>query len=289
MRLRLVLYGTALSALIVSPLELEATTISIGGTAWYAWWDASWAKEQSGTDYTVKPNVLYGPGLSISFPKGVTISSLVLQGKFSAKSSAFIPTGTTSIPLMPVSQNRSTWRLDSDTHLSYAITDYFRILVGFKYTYYEYNLSQWSGILFSRGKIWYNEYAPALGIAFNIHLVQWLYLVIQSSVIFNFSIRTSSQFGVIFNGTNVQPIPLAGDRSDVNRIGSNSSLGFMYHIEPANITILLAGRYQMYKTFSKSQLSELKYMDHFYGATASVMYSFYAKHSREECETDKEK
>lgn len=285
MRRRRALYTAALCAVILSPLKLGATTISIGGTAWFTWWDASWTKESFSPDFRVKPNFLYGPAISLSLPKGVTISSLLQQGKFKAKQTTLVPTGA---GLFEVTDNRNTWRLDSDSHISFAVTDFFRILVGFKYTYYYYSIKSFWGVLYLWGKIWYNEYAPALGLSFNIHLVQNLYLVIQSSVIYNFSVRKQDQYMVFIDTSGPQLLPSPSTVNE-NRIGSNSSLMFAYHIEPANITFSLGGRYQLYKALKKSAYSDPKYMDHFYGVTASVMYTFHATHNTPVSETDKVK
>jgi hypothetical protein len=267
---RLIILITGLLILSM-PVQSRAAGMDIGFSTWYCWWQPSWNNE--GASYRINPAFFYGPGLSFRLPANFTISSGFLYALVKTES----PMGLKST----AQSKRTIQRYDSDTTISYSFTSFFKLFVGFKYTHYQFLTGMMMvmpgvppGIIGSKDKYKYDEYAPAMGIGFTVHLIENLYLLINASILYEYSFISRKTYGVASFTPIMYTIP--AEHWSVNKIGANSQLGFAYFIQKINTVITIGGRYQVYKIVRsdsdsrREQYSE--YYDHFYGITASVLY-----------------
>jgi hypothetical protein len=256
-----------------SPVDL-----SIGGTAWYAWWKPGWSDSKNvvrmipvltgslqyyiedSNDFKVKSNVMGGPVVSIGFLGRWNISSVFTIGRFNFTSSGISQSGFLSvlgINLMPqyAKYDRDILKMDSDSTISFSISRYIKIFAGFKYQGYIYKQK----LIFTAppptpvnffvrdltDRV--DNYGPGLGLGFNIPLVENLYLQLNVSGILLFGyedidVDKSYYLQLGMGGTYIFVIP---SRGSFYSYGGASSLSFAYLIDRINTTITLGGRYQL--------------------------------------------
>ncbi len=270
--------------LLSMPHRTGAAGMDIGMSTWFCWWQPSWNNGFS--SYKVTPAFFYGPGLSFRLPGNVTVSSNFLYARVKAEGRMILAP--------PSKMNRVIRRYDSDSTLSYTFTRFFKLFAGFKYSYYSY---QESSPMFMPGSMFqltidkkkYNEYAPALGIGFTIHLVDHLYVMIHASCVYMFtSVEKDSR--VLMSVSGMSPLFFIYPRKNwsVNKMGANAQLALAYFIKPINTSISIGFRYQFYKTV-KSDTQEdqyTHYYDHFYGINASVIYRIDFEKKKDQAEDD---
>lgn len=260
--------------LLLIPHRAGAAGMDIAMTTWFCQWQPSWSTEKSG--YRVKPALFFGPGLSFRLPGKVTVSSGFLYARLKATA---VQKDTSSQWSLSNDQ-RVIKRYDSDTTISYSFNKIFKLYAGFKYTQYRYDntntqmlyllLSLFSGTL---EKYRFDNYAPALGFGFTIHVIENFFLLINTSLLYEYSsiIRRAYRFA-----SGVLPIFLSYPQEhwSLHKIGANAHLSFVYFIKAINTNISIGFRYQFFKIVkSGSQYADYsEYYDHFYGLTASVIY-----------------
>jgi hypothetical protein len=260
--------------LMLMPLRAGAAGMDIGMSTWYCWWQPSWNNEGAG--YKVKPAFFYGPGLSFRLPANVTISTSFLYARVKTESplTAEYPSESSS------KKTRIIQRYDSDTTISYSFTRFFKLFAGFKYSNYQFDGEQMiffppSLLPFLVGieKNKYNEFAPALGVGFNIRLIENFFLLITASVLYDRCYISNKVYVIAMNSPpQIFPYPLR--YWPVDKIGANAQVSFAYMIQPVNTSISVGFRYQVFKIVKSEPGNEdySEYYDHFYGVTASVIY-----------------
>ncbi len=255
------------------PLQSMASGIDIGGSTWFSWWKPSWNNESAG--FTVKPGFYYGPALSFRLPANVTISSGFLYARLKAES----PPGPTLAPWATSMETRVIHRYDSDSTISYSFTWFLKLFAGFKYSRIDYENDQRSmipsvsTIFYFKEKYRYDNYAPALGIGFSVHLIENFFLLITASMLYEHSsIYRKSDMYIL--GPSLMILPMPRQHCSINKIGANTHLSLAYFIKPISTNIAIGFRYQFFKTVRSAPKYEeySKYYDHFYGITASVLY-----------------
>lgn len=256
--------------ILLEPYTARAAGMDIGMSTWYCWWDPSWNHEGAG--YDIKPTFFYGPGLSFRLPANVSISTNFLYARVKAEA-----------PLTMQSSEKKNYvihRYDSDTTISYSFTGFFKLFAGFKYSNYQYVNDMTVVMLFNpftaisgREKRRYDEFAPALGVGFTIHLIENFYLLITSSVLYN-RCHVSSKAYVYTIDAVPRFYPYPDRRWSVDKIGANAQLSFAYLIQPINTSIAVGFRYQLFKIVKSNPGNDdySEYYDHFYGVTASMLY-----------------
>lgn len=269
--------------IVLVPLKAESVEISLGGMTWYSWWSAwyeMWNPVRVVTtkeiinQVSVNPSFLYGPLVSMRLPRHVQLSTTVLYGEFEKKRRGWLLTSSSSAPLVPVTDNNRIRRVDWDTSMSVSLNRYLKLFGGFKYGMYRCHikktaLSQAVATSADVVKL-YNEFAPGLGFGVTVRVIQ------------NFFFQCSSSFVVKFvdysnKGSNLVLIPTGNYLFPENykrliyKVGCNSNINFAYWIEPIKTTVSIGFRYQVYRTIDPGKDGGQKF-DHFYGATALVMY-----------------
>ncbi len=213
-----------------------AAEISAGATTWYSWWDFEQTDSDSSTEFD--PTFLYGPAISIKFSENYNLTFVFLYGKFDMNEKNTGGTDELS-------------RYDSDLALNYRLNSYFKIFAGAKYMAYEMTDFKHRAI------------GPGAGISAVLPLGNDFYILGNIS-------------GLYLWGEHQQEDQTYGTQKDkYNEYGINSSISLAYYIVPASVTLSLGGRYQFIKSdFDSSTESQSDLTHHFYGITASAIYSF---------------
>ncbi len=272
MRLQFILIlGLVIS---VMPIRAWAAGMDLAMSTWFCQWQPSWSTEKSG--YKVKPAVFFGPGLSFRLPGNVTVSSGFLYASLKATAVQ----KDTSSRWSSSNEQRAIKRYDSDTTISYSFNRLFKLYTGFKYTRYKYEntstqlqyllLSLFSGTL---EQYRYDNYAPALGFGFTIHLIENFFLLINTSLLYEYSTITRRAYRFASGALPIY-IPYPQEHWSLHKIGANAHLSFIYFIKAINTNIAIGFRYQFFKIIKSGSIYEdySQYYDHFYGLTASVIY-----------------
>ncbi|MCL2154710.1 MAG: hypothetical protein FWH53_03495 [Leptospirales bacterium] len=100
---------------IIIPCKGYGLDITLGGTAWYSWWDF----DRSMRTIDIDPAFLYGPVLSVKLNENFNFTFAYLYGKFDYRNKE--------------SGNGKISRSDSDLALNYRLNDYLKIFAGIKY------------------------------------------------------------------------------------------------------------------------------------------------------------
>lgn len=310
---------TALSTILLisstsslSP-KAHAASISVGPYFWYAWWKPFFKDQFIGKEktdemdlytlrakFSMNPVPLYGGILSINFTNRINFSNVFSFGCYRVKAYKVTYNGTgllfPSVPLEnfigPYYMNQKVWKQDLDSTINITITKFFKIFTGFKYQHYsfKYNVLTYMPLFnnsFANEKthIHYHGFGLGIGAAFNIHLVENLFLLWNASCFANMPYiieKYSKQNCAIINqsssNTYVIPFHKPIQKNILAGIGANTTLTLAYYIEKARITIGAGGRYQYLKILSKSsKKTQLVYKqkdDHFFGVHSYVVYSF---------------
>lgn len=296
---RLLIAATGVALVIGLHIPAQAVSLGLGGSVWRVWWQPYWGKNSHFTKSwggfprngaltyyheknSMDPSILYGPAVSLSLPKHFKISSSFMYGEFSGSGK-----GYGSVLIYAWMVNRTSLKIrryDSDSMISYSITNFFHLFLGFKYIHYDYKIRgilPWGQyptgyLMYDDIKKKYDEYAPGLGLGFTIPLVKGsFYLLINGSVIYNFTRLETRVKSVFFHPTMILPFPVTPSDTSLNKIGCNASAAFAYYIRPIRTTLTAGFRYQMFKLLdsdaSESVRRQRSLWEHFYGVTAGLM------------------
>ena len=131
------LIALSLFIILLFPVLSRSAEINIGGTVWYAWWDAPWARKD---DFSLEPAYLHGPVVSIKFTDYLGISSFFVFGNFDESSSeswgTYYMDETTGYPIYKIG-NAKVQRYDSETALDFYLYKYIRLFLNCKYMAYK--------------------------------------------------------------------------------------------------------------------------------------------------------
>lgn len=287
--------------------------LSIGGTAWYIWWDPAWKDGRMTTKvYTMSPSLLFedardfqpnsnimgGPVISIAFLDRWSIQSVFTIGRFRYNSRGLVRTGMLEAGRYEETASykrymRSILKWDSDTSIGCAINRVVKIFAGFKsqgYRYKEY-LDDYliSEDIFNRVlKDEVSAYGCGLGIGLTIPLVEHFYLMMSASGLALWTREKASidhwRTIIISTKDGIYPIPMMAGKGSFFSYGGTAALSFSYVIQKINTTISAGGRYQL--LFNRQRYNDLlnndvamniidKQYDHFFGVTLSAIYTFH--------------
>jgi hypothetical protein len=302
-------------ALCTPGLLFAETTISIGGTAWYVWWQPAWEDnrwqgyylwndaagywEEDAKDFKPSSNVMAGPMVSVGFLDRWSISSVVVLGTMTHKTrgiGAGVDIISESAGATHKDYTRKVLKWDSDTTIGCAVHRFIRLYAGFKaqgYRYKEtihyYDFTAFPDVFIdhSEGTNSVNCYGPGLGISGTIPLVENLYMVINLSGIFLWctergDTNLSRTYGLEATGYVFTCFYMP--RGKFLSYGGTASLSLAYTISKINTTLSLGGRYQiLYNRQKKGNMLHSDVTmnvidgqyDHFAGITFSAIYTFH--------------
>ncbi len=241
---------------------------------------------------------LAGPSLSIFFLGRWSIASIFLAGKYVTRSTGPVARGVTMemIPYLPAPAlvvfissryRRDITRYDSDSTVGCKINDHLKLFLGFKYQGYRYNesshyVTQVGAGLVTTGRARFNSYGGGLGLGVTAPLYRGLYLLVNLSGLAMYGDADYKYNKFIFydpTSSVVLPLPcrFTGDR--YWGAGGNATASFAYVFGQSGITLALGFRYQaLYYFWQKNNprgfLDYYGRLDHFYGGTFSLTYSF---------------
>jgi len=278
---------------VLMPIKAFSLDITAGVSTWYANQYQPYTKDiyhktpaNSGRyDSTKnKPNLLYGPALSVRFSEDFNLTFVFLYGKFKLTE---VDEHEIGFPGHPdyYDINYSLKRMDSDIVLNYRIIDYFKIFAGVKYlsfsTKHNFDSSPFAPTMLYelRGMVYELDRSgigPGLGfsIILPIPLFDNLFLISNISV---FYLWVEEKKGYFDSG--------AGDelfvKTKCKDYGMNLTMSFAYYIAPISTTISVGGRGQFVRTKYDSEYGQHLHRQGagentsgFYGVTLTATYSF---------------
>lgn len=245
-------------------------------------------------DYKPIHGPMAGPSLSVSFAERWSLSSVFLAGRFIANSTGPVTRGVTdtispyannAIAFLTTHYRRIITRYDSDTTLACGLNRYVKLFAGFKYQGYDYNESinynSNLGGLKARGMARFHSFGGGLGLGFTLPLAAGLFANISLSGLCMYGTASydfDRQF--VYSPTpEITPIPTQFSGERYWSAGGNSMLALAYLFEKAGVTLSLGFRYQVHYYFwqannPKGFLDYYGRLDHSYGGTFSVIYTF---------------
>ncbi|MBN1533349.1 MAG: hypothetical protein JXA20_11845 [Spirochaetes bacterium] len=165
--------------------------------------------------------------------------------------------------------HRDVTRYDSDTSISYAVTDWFSLLAGFKLQGYSY--SDYIFLVANPVRSEYNmmNYGPALGFGVTLHVFEGLYFLCNLNGVFMFgSDDAKFQYAIAF---------LFPNRGSFYSYGGTAQGSLAYIFSSINTTVSLGFRYQMLYCHQRD-VAFLEFggkYDSIYGVTLSAVYTFH--------------
>ena len=252
-------------------------------------------------DYKPIHGPMAGPSLSVSFADRWSLSSVFLAGRFIANSSGPVTQGVTEkfypyvsdvVVFLNSHYRRVITRYDSDTTIACGLNRYVRLFAGFKYQGYAYNesidyLADSGGTIGgynAEGIARFHSFGGGLGLGLTLPLAQGLFASLNLSGLCMYG-TASYDFGrqYAWSGS-PPPIPILTQFSGERywSAGGNSTLALTYQFEKAGVALSLGFRYQMLYYFWQANNPQgfLDYygrLDHSYGGTFSIIYSFGGK------------
>jgi len=304
------------------PAVSRAASISFGPYFYYAAWEPFYKdnllsknNSQSYTwnhKFTMNAAPLYGWALGFSFADRWNISAVFVMGRYVSRfsylaSSYLAPLfvtamgGDGSLTPTKISSRQSSNKYDLDTTLSYTLTRFMKVFVGFKYQRYTiaegpynvpmrlYNSSTPGNYwIYNDTRITYNGYSGGLGVSFNTHVVENLFFFFNASGLYQYpQMIASSKFFIMFaedgGGRFILPLNFkdalhnqSRNKLVYNAVGGNLAANFSYQIPVAHLTLSLGARYQ-YLYFMGSDSSSFAFKgksDHYFGGTFSAIFTF---------------
>jgi hypothetical protein len=298
--------------LLQTTSSFATVDLSIGGTAWYAWWKPAWSDANSTSfvysgrpsiflershDFKPTSNAMAGPVLSIGFLNRWSIQSVFAIGRFKSYSQGLSTNTIVSLPtsgaLSYKKYSRDILKWDSDTSISCAVHRMVKIFVGFKSQGYRYeehmdDYMYQTSLMFIRRVLTddVKAYGGGLGLGLTFPLGADFYLMMSASglVLWSFEkidINWTKSF-VVANP--ITPLPVLPQKGRYFSYGGSAALSLAYNISKINTTISLGGRYQL--LFNRQRYNNLlnndvamniidKKYDHFFGITMSAIYTFH--------------
>ncbi|MBN2077590.1 MAG: hypothetical protein JW838_01400 [Spirochaetes bacterium] len=312
-------YGTifCLMFLIIagSSTSFARVDLSIGGTAWYAWWSPAWSDAKTSTvvynlpslalfnedsrDFRPASNVMAGPMISIAFLQRWSIQTVFTMGKFYFSSHGLsrdyaIDPGTVFATYTYKKYTRETLKWDSDSSIACSLHRMVKLFAGFKWQGYRYEerlhnyfLSEttiFKRVLFDDVR----AYGGGIGLGLTIPAVKNFFVLINASALMLWSMEKINIIGgksfAVSSTDGFYFLPLKPPRGSYLSYGGTASLSLAYVIDAINTTISLGGRYQLLFNRQKSGnpfINDVsmniidRRYDHFFGITMSAVYSFH--------------
>ncbi len=296
-----------------SSTSFAGVTLSIGGTAWYAWWNPAWSDAKTSTaiyflppplfnedadDFRPASNVMGGPMISIAFLDRWSIQTVFTIGKFyfASRGPSRDYSYDGSYFIMPVTYKRytrETLKWDSDTSLACSVHRMVKIFAGFKWQGYRYKESLRNYLLsettvFSRAlHDDVRAYGGGIGLGLTIPAGKNFFVLMNASALALWSVEKidiiKGKSFAVSEGDGFYFLPLKPPRGSYLSYGGTASLSLAYVIDAIGTTVSLGGRYQMLYNRQKSgnpfnndvsmNIIDGRY-DHFFGITMSAVYSF---------------
>lgn len=288
--------------------------LSIGGTAWYAWWKPAWSGAKSTSmvysdkptifleqshDFKPTSNAMAGPVLSLGFLDRWAIQSVFAIGRFSAYSKGLSTNTMVSVPMAGAlsykKYSRDILKWDSDTSVSCAVHKMVKIFAGFKAQGYRYK-EHMDDVMYEAGFLVIRRvlsddvkaFGGGLGLGLTFPLGADFYLMMNVSglALWSFekiTINWTRSF-VISGFTRITPLPVMPQKGRYFSYGGSAALSLAYNISKINTTLSIGGRYQL--LYNRQRYNNLlqndvamniidKQYDHFFGITMSVIYTFH--------------
>ncbi|MBN1531720.1 MAG: hypothetical protein JXA20_03575 [Spirochaetes bacterium] len=288
---------TALAATALFHGSAGAFSVSVGANLWYNWWSPAWGSSSYHNmwttgmnmgynitdlpDYEMDSGLLYGPALSVRFLDRFSLGSIFMYGKFRYSTEGIARALIRSIwpaynlvadfPAMRATREVTRW--DSDTTLSYSVTDIVALFVGFKaqgYRYSEEYIVDDGTYMESSTTV--SNYGIGVGTGFTVPLFQNVFVLVNISGIVLWGSEASSLDRI----TKI-PIMFFEDGTFIS-YGGTASLTFAYVFQPLNTTLAVGGRYQLLTYHQKAGDRGFDdfdgRMDHYFGITVSAVYTF---------------
>jgi hypothetical protein len=235
---------------IINTKQSQAIDITVGANTWYSWWDMNPGDSPDNFEYA--PAVLYGPALSVKINDDVGLNTVFLYG---------IYVGDYSVYFDSLGEWRAlpseTSRYDSDTSLSYRLSNNLKAFCGLKVTGYTFKTEAVPSLSMPDIEVKNTAYGPALGLNGVFPLPESFFIITNGSLLYLFGKSDNS-----FKGS-----------SDIRCPGYNVSASLAYYISPAAVTLSIGGRYQ-YLNWDAVDNNGTDAAHKFYGITAAATYSF---------------
>lgn len=306
-------------------IAAHSMTLSAGANVWYAWWQPMFGERMLNiqrhideTDYVFKdfdnnismlPQFMYGPMVSLKFASGLSFSTVFMYGPHYHSSSISEYTNISDKWIPPLDSyyrlgtSLKIKKFDLDSVLSYDLSQYVKLFIGFKWQGYDYdgmrnqmqNSNTWGITLFTGDmSLMSRSYGSGIGVGFQFNVIGNLYSIFNISGLY---LRTTitgrgTQLTVGYNY-----VIKDSETMKFNVYGLNLNYSLAYYLENLGITLSLGFRYQLLVYFVDDTDVTLnsnmgfsgktpfyverglrndynKAMDHFYGITIAAIYSF---------------
>ncbi|HPA73996.1 MAG TPA: hypothetical protein PKY31_17115 [Spirochaetota bacterium] len=269
-----------LVALLVAPSLASATTISVGPSVWYAWWQPAFENQYKGgntassssQEFDINSTFLVGPAASILINPYWSLSALYMWTNMYKSSSGY------DVPVIDERWHREMKikKYDIDLTITYTLTPSLRIFGGLKGQGYEYNLttryySYSMGIILDETsqEVTSRSLGPGVGMSYTMLLSQTTFISISASIIYMDTVMKDQILEEAYH-----------------TLGGNSMLSLFYRPTGSPVTISAGFRMQYLKhyfrpedskpedTISKEDSSMHNQRDLFYGLMFTAVYSF---------------
>lgn len=294
-RLSKIFLAAAICATALIPAKAFAIELGVGLASWFAWWNPviEYYLNHTGKNqitvsesFTIDPNFLYGPIITISSGNW-NLSTVYVFGRYrmSHSNRAYFPIMSAPYFWPGFSESsQDVWKHDLDATLSYRISDVIKFFVGFKYQHYSIDRSGGAILMVGAtpypcpgtGAMDFNGYGLGMGLSFTIPVGHNFYILWNVSAIGMLNIiRLDSR--MLYLG---YILPDSGTGYFISP-GANTTLSLAYYIESASTTISLGFRYQYihYLRSGGDLTAQVARMgndnrDQFYGVMISAVYNF---------------
>ncbi|MBP7736255.1 MAG: hypothetical protein KA369_09820 [Spirochaetes bacterium] len=269
---------------------LAAVDLSIGGTAWYVWWNPAWSDAKSITmvyienpglfiedsrDFKPSPNAMAGPVISIGFLGRWSIQSVFAMGQFKAHSRGFSRTqflsgvsGNGGLSASYKKYSRDILKWDSDTSIGCAVHRMVKIFGGFKAQGYRYEerlddvLPGSTPVIIGRFLVdEVKAFGGGIGVGLTFPLGADFYLMMSASGLALWStekVRINRARSFLYENSVFSLLPVRPEKGRYFSYGGSASLSLAYNISRINTTLSLGGRYQLLynmQRFNKNRIN----------------------------------
>lgn len=295
--------GAIIALMMAMPAAAAPVSVSIGHSVWCSWWEPAWKDGKNFlppaspglaaanpvslpnqiNEFRLKPALMHGPLISISFLDKWSVSTLFMYGKFRAISSGPRPQS-----LFGKSRfKKEIDRYDSDSTINYSFNKIVKVFVGFKYQSYRYleKVAYWSiselAVFRGQGTSRFESLGPGAGLGLTIPLPRNFFILGSLAASYfwgSAAYRYDDLYYYRISSGSYNPALFQYQKEYFTSIVGNGSLSLAYYLAPASLTLGLGGRYQvMWHMHEHKKRGFLYYngrYDHFWGITISVVYSF---------------
>lgn len=270
----------ALAASLIAPSFASGTTISIGPSVWYAWWQPAFESQYKGGNVSMSSNrefdinstFLIGPAVSVLFNPYWSVSGLYMWTNRYNASSSYIDIDMDE----RIQSDINITKYDLDITINYTLTPSMRIFLGFKRQGYEYS-SHTINISLSSGLVTQDfieeattvSTGPGAGMSYTMLLSETMFISVSASLTYmDTKMKTEIR------------------EEAYDTYGGNSSISLFYRPKDSPVTLSAGLRVQYLKHIlrpgdSKPEgyiTEDFSYMhnqrDLFYGLMFTAVYSF---------------